>query len=159
MVLIACCPPAYLYQPTHLTCILPLPPCSSPTVEGKANSPTTGTITVTPPPGGPWKVYSLLLCPVRGPEARCITITCAAGTMPSTCPASGLSPRTSYVVQASARVELASAVEVLCSGASGFLPMQQQSACCHLCHPVPSPQAVWQPFTHALMPPVPLECL
>ena len=78
--------------------------CSSPAVTGEAKGPQTATITISPPPGGPWGTYSLSLCPVGGSEDACINITCKPTSLTSpSCPASNLIASTTYVVQASLR--------------------------------------------------------
>ena len=78
--------------------------CSSPAVTGEAKGPHTATITITPPPGGPWGTYNLLVCPVGGSEDACISIICKPTSLTSpSCPASNLIASTTYVVQASLR--------------------------------------------------------
>jgi len=74
-----------------------LPSCRSPGVVGTALSPTTANVVIRPPSGGPWESYELTLCPVGGPATRCIAVTCPT----TSCPVTGLTPGTSYVVQAS----------------------------------------------------------
>ena len=69
---------------------------SSPGVLGTALSPTTATVVIKPPSGGPWESYELTLCPVGGPATRCIVVTCPT----TSCPVTGLTPGTSYVAQA-----------------------------------------------------------
>jgi hypothetical protein len=70
--------------------------CSSPTVAGRALTPTTANIVIRPPIGGPWDSYRLTLCPVGGPSGGCVLVTCPI----TSCPVSGLKAETSYVVQA-----------------------------------------------------------
>ncbi|KAL4448135.1 hypothetical protein ABPG75_005354 [Micractinium tetrahymenae] len=73
------------------------PAAGAPRVDASPVSPTQGSVVVTPPAGGPWSTYELVLCPVGGPAAACVQATCPAGPTPSTCPISGLTPETSYV--------------------------------------------------------------
>ena len=85
---------------TLLTCVPH--PCSSPAVRGEARGPRTATISLKPPPGGPWETYRLVLCPVGGTAGDCVSTTCTPTSLASpSCPAINLSPTTTYVVQAS----------------------------------------------------------
>ena len=78
------------------------PPCSSPAVKGEARGPRTATISLKPPPGGPWETYRLVLCPVGGTAGDCVSTTCTPTSLSSpSCLAVNLSPTTTYVVQAS----------------------------------------------------------
>lgn len=63
-------------------------------VDAQPTSPTTATVVVTPPAGGPWARFNVLVCPEAGPTSKCVNTTCFT---PTNCPVSGLDPDTPYI--------------------------------------------------------------